>query len=110
LWKEPKPEARSDFCGLAPGHSPRSHDRKGLAWRTECHRQLSSKGQEESRGVKRTHTLEKEGPVIKFIGFQQGAEESIRLRCLNDPRPGGRAAQRRERGGGSAPEWYQRET
>jgi hypothetical protein len=38
----------------------------------ECHHQLSSKGQEESRGVKRTRTLEKEGPVIKFIGFQQG--------------------------------------
>jgi hypothetical protein len=38
--------------------------------------------------------------VIKFIGFQQGAEESIRLRCSNDPRPGGRAAPKERRRGG----------
>jgi hypothetical protein len=36
--------------------------------------------------------LEKEGPVINFIGFYQGDEESIKLRCSNNPIPGGRAA------------------
>jgi hypothetical protein len=48
--------------------------------------------------------MEKEGPVIKFIGFQQGVEESIGLMCLK------RSQTERlhsPRGGGSAPEWNQ---
>jgi hypothetical protein len=68
-WKESKHEAWSNFCGWAPGHSLRSCDRKGLAQRDKCDHQIYSKVQEESHGVKRTHTLKEEGPFIKLFKF-----------------------------------------
>jgi hypothetical protein len=41
--------------------------------------------------------------VINFIEFQQGTEESIQLRCLNDPRLGGQEALEERVGVGSVP-------
>jgi hypothetical protein len=50
--------------------------------------------------------LDKEGAVINFIGFQQGAEDSIRLRCPNDPRPRVRASPKEIRGGGRCHKYF----
>jgi hypothetical protein len=71
------------------------------AWHGELSVTANFLQRAKKRAVKRTHTLEKEGPVVEFVGFQQGAEESIQLRCFeNDPRPGGRAAPKEKKGGG----------
>jgi hypothetical protein len=88
----PKPQIRRAFHGLSQVHSPRAYDGKGLSQRTSAIVNFLERGKERVARVDRTHTLEKEGTMINYIGFHQGAKESIRIRCLNNPRLGGRAA------------------